>query len=385
MYSKIINTHWARVLLVSIFIGTMFACSYSLGDYTPPMQQRFLVVDASLTDVNQEQKVVLSFSRLGLTNSNIQEPINNADVWIQEENGQKIPFQLKEKGIYLSAKNKGVTGKSYQLNFKLKDGRLYQSSFEKMPKPVPIDSISVETSVDTRYPLENMLRGGFDISVNLKDTKNEPQYYQWEWERYRKIFWCKTCPNGRAVSSDGDCVFANRTPSGLPRRYACRGDCYDKSSNNGYIILKDELVDGEVVKKQVLRTPYAFDQEDQPFGRFFIIVKQKSVTKTTFEWLNRNKDLVEANGTLFDVPPQSNFSGNLINLSDKEEKILGIFNVYSLVEKVKVFNMNVPIVNAKLKFLIEPGEDACNPVTFCAQPCIESETRSKIPPRGWVQ
>ena len=149
--------------------------------------------------------------------------------------------------------------------------------------------------------------------------------------------------------------------------------------------MKDELVDGEIVKKQVLRTPYAFDQEDQPFGRFFIIVKQKSVTKNAFDWLNQSKDLVEANGTLFDVPAQSNFSGNLINLNNKEEKILGIFNVYSLVEKVKIFNMNVPIVNAKLKFLVEFGEDACNPLSFCAQPCIESETRFKTPPTGWVR
>ncbi len=387
MFSKIINTHWARVLLVSFFIGTMFACSYSLGDYTPPMQQRFLVVDASLTDVNQEQKVVLSFSRLGLTNSNIQEPINDADVWIQEENGIKIPFQLKEKGVYLSTKNKGITGKSYQLNFKLKDGRLYQSSFEKMPKPVPIDSISVATSVDTRYPLENMLRGGFDISVNLKDTKNEAQYYQWEWERYRKIFWCKSCPNGTAVGFDGDCVNGGQeTPSGEPKLYPCREDCYQKTTSTNYVILKDELVDGEKVKKQVLRTPYIIDPDERPYGKFFIIIKQKLLTKNGFEWLNQNKNLVEANGTLFDVPPQSNFSGNVISLSNKEEKILGIFNVYSIVEKVNIFNLTVPIPSARLKIQGEIGVPACLPdYRFCRVTCIESETRSQTPPRGWVQ
>ena len=110
------------------------------------------------------------------------------------------------------------------------------------------------------------------------------------------------------------------------------------------------------------------------------------MTKTTFDWLNRNKDLVEANGTLFDVPAQSNFSGNVISLSNKEEKILGIFNVYSLSEKVKNFNLAISIPNARLKIQDEPGIPACLPdYQFCQTTCIKSETRSQTPPRGWVQ
>jgi hypothetical protein len=66
---------------------------------------------------------------------------------------------------------------------------------------------------------------------------------------------------------------------------------------------------------------------DQSFlNRHFFNVRQLSISKDAFEYWRRVRELVNNTGSVFDSPP-AQIKGNLYNVNDSEEVVLGYFEV----------------------------------------------------------
>jgi hypothetical protein len=89
------------------------------------------------------------------------------------------------------------------------------------------------------------------------------------------------------------------------------------------------------------------------------------------------------------VPAETRFSLNIKSVNKPEERVLGIFNVFSV--RKKIFNIDrrigVPEGYTPMTFSV-PGEIySCPPGSANCQdrtPCVEGPTRTKITPEGWV-
>jgi hypothetical protein len=149
-------------------------------------------------------------------------------------------------------------------------------------------------------------------------------------------------------------------------------------------VFSDVLTNGQrVVGRQVARLPF------DGYGAYYFRLEQRSVTKSAFNFYQSLISSVQSSGSLFDVPAETRFSLNIKSVSKPDERVLGIFNVFSV--RKKIFNIDrrkgIPEGYTPITYPI-PGETyACPPGASNCQdltPCVEGPTRTKITPEGWV-
>jgi hypothetical protein len=144
------------------------------------------------------------------------------------------------------------------------------------------------------------------------------------------------------------------------------------------------LTNGQrVVGRQVARIP--FDN----WTPYYFRLEQRSITKNAFAFYQSLISQVQSSGSLFDVPAETRFSLNIKSVTKPTERVLGIFNVFSVRKKICIIDRRKDIPLGELPIIaVIPGDTyACPPGSVGCQdkaPCIESTTRTKITPEGWV-
>jgi len=121
------------LILLLLLVGS---CITPITDFEQVSYNKFLTIEASLTDQPDSQVIILSNSSANLKNTFIL-PIEGATVYILDENGKKEVFKEDViKGKYLSSPTfNGKVGSTYTLYIGA-NGQNYQSSPETM-KAVP--------------------------------------------------------------------------------------------------------------------------------------------------------------------------------------------------------------------------------------------------------
>ena len=149
-------------------------------------------------------------------------------------------------------------------------------------------------------------------------------------------------------------------------------------------VFSDVLTNGQrVVGRQVARIP--FDN----WTPYYFRLEQRSITKNAFAFYQSLISQVQSSGSLFDVPAETRFSLNIKSLTNPTERVIGIFNVFSVRKKIFIIDRRKDIPAGEFPIItVVPGETyACPPGSVgCLDkaPCVESPTRTKITPEGWV-
>jgi len=226
-----------------------------------------------------------------------------------------------------------------------------------------LDSVIVLYSREQFRARIDELYDGFDVYAQAQDMSGVKNYYQWEWSHYSKATHC-----GKVFSSTEDrdllipCV-----PS----------TCWSILTGNRVLIESDQLKDGNLLVKQVVRVPFVL-----PPNKYYLRVEQRAITPSVFNHLNAIRDKAENLGTLFDVPAQTSFNPNVFNVNDRGEKILGAFNVFSSRYKIIYIDMLQKIPGAQVKSIVETEFFVTN---FLTSPCTEQANRTAIQPEGWIE
>lgn len=246
-----------------------------------------LVVDAWLTDQDQEMQVKLSYSQPYFDNSPAP-TVLGATVIVFEEDSTAHPFlDLNNDGVYtFNGPNFLREGKQYALY--VRDGDDEFASISQIRRVPKIDSLTFEKFTFPFPPPDSSRQSGFIASFYAKDFEGEGDTY---WIRTSKNGTFRNSPNNISLAYDGGFSPASQADGFLfilPIR---------QSINDGL------YAHGDTVKVDLWSiTPEAY---------FFLFqVRQEST-----------------NGGIFSVP-SANIPSNLINLNEaSNKKALGFFGV----------------------------------------------------------
>lgn len=235
------------------------------------------------------------------------EPVTGAHVVIYDDSTQQHETYYETgKGTYTVDGNivKGQTGHAYHIEVILGDGSIYRSRPEMMPAISTKDStyykIGTETTLN-RYgiPLkQNVVRVYVDTRIHKTD---KPVYLRWY---LNEVY-----------------IFRQYHPySPMPPPYVY---CYVTAYPNPQQIF---LYDGETNNKTTINNQLMATRPiDYTFYyRHVFNVHVESLTRDAYLYWKQVNEVVNSNGTIFDVPPAT-VRGNIYNARNSEETVLGYF------------------------------------------------------------
>ncbi len=136
-------------LWLIIFITYSCIEEYQLNTTDNP---RLLVVNGQITDQPGPYEVKLHYSGTFGQNSDFSQPINNAEVYLEDNEGNLEQMRSIGLGKYMSKADgiQGKIGNQYWLNITLPDGSSYRSLPETLLPVPPIDSLYFRIEKETR-------------------------------------------------------------------------------------------------------------------------------------------------------------------------------------------------------------------------------------------
>ncbi|MBX2940997.1 MAG: DUF4249 domain-containing protein [Cyclobacteriaceae bacterium] len=266
-----------------------------------------LTVDGLITDQPGPYRITLRYSAPYVNDETVFSRYEaNASVSIFDDLGNSETLSYKEYGVYETLPDFiGKVGRSYSLNIKVPNGKTYQSQPEQLRQTAAIDS--VYTTYEELHGV--YLRGLFSLYLDFSDPIESKDFYQWDWVHYKFEPYCLiSYKYNRAVNCCGPCW-------SIDRCYGC------------IHIQSDKFYNGQKVKRIAITTiPY---ETKDPY---FIIIKQKSLTESAYKFWQSVSEQIENAGGIFDKPPVT-IKGNIVNINDPTEQVLGFFGASSIVEK----------------------------------------------------
>lgn len=284
-------------------------------------RSQLLVVNGKLTDQPGPHSVQLTWS-IPL-DSLVFIPIIGSRVSIAEEGGNSVQLREVEPGLYQTEAGEiqGEIGKRYQLQLSLANGQVYESDWMEVRKSPPIDSLYYE--LETRPTLEGP-ETGMQLYVDTRDPENKTRYYRWEWEET----WKYDVPFPFYQTYLGNNQVSYFEPNEFCWRQLPPQEISIATSSRNTI----DAVVGHPLHFISTRGP-------KLLLRYSILVRQFSIDETEyFFWKNLQESAANGSG-LYEQQPQS-VAGNIRNVADVSEPVLGYFSASATTEKRVYINRN---------------------------------------------
>jgi hypothetical protein len=345
-----------KKLLWSAAVLFLSSCQYPVDPTSLPDNQKFLVIDAELTE--HHGKVNVTYTLEGVTPQGgylFPDP-PQATAYVLDSKGNRTDFFTDGS---LNDNFKGVVGETYKL-YITADGQTYESTAETMRACPELDSLTPLYVRESFRDPNDLYYDGFDVYAQFTDVAGQESYYQWDWVHYKRVFSCAIWQEG------GQEVQVPCTPF----------DCWGIEYNTRVIVQSDKLRDGQPIAQRVVRVPYA-----KPPEKYYLRVEQRSITPAVYEYLKSLETQTQNSGSLFDVPAQTRFSPNVHNVNNPSEKILGVFSVFSSRYKIIFIDMKQEIPSAIAKNVANPRPFTSVPLAQA--PCTETKYRTQTRPEGW--
>ncbi|MCZ2472907.1 DUF4249 domain-containing protein [Aquirufa ecclesiirivi] len=375
------------IFLSFALVFMTWACINPIKDFAQIDSTSYMTIEADIVNDPSLCKIRLTSSANKIM-SVLSLPVTKADVYIVDQAGTKTTFKEVTgvaAGTYLPPTGfAGKVGSTYQLYIKTLDGRQYQSSPEEM-NPVPeIENIVTQFEVLDQYSQGDVRRAGYTVYLDFKDSPKEGDYYMWNWKHYEPISICASCGGGGTWNFRQNTCITPAVATDQILNYTCDGKCWDIMTNNDLNVFSDVLTNGQrIVGRQVARAP--FDN----YTPYYFRLEQRGISKNAFTFYQSLIAQVQSSGSLFDVPAETRFSVNVKSVTNPTEKILGIFNVFSVSKKIFYIDRTKGIPPGEKAFIPQvPGEmffcPGVSPGCQDRVPCFEGPTRTKITPEGWT-
>lgn len=283
--------------------------------------QKALVIEASVTNLAGEQFVRLEYSYS--LDGAIPEPVSGASIQVTDNEGNSEVFQEVWPGFYQpSSSFIGVVGRSYQLAVQTTDGTQYQSQEEELLAPSTSVNIYGEFLV-----LRSESDGGFDrgiqFLVDIEGANEENHNYRFEYEENYEI----TVPYASLLEFDPSNGTINRRDPPL-------GLCYLSEESRDLIIA---TTSGQTTS-ELREFPIVYISEDEPdlIGDYSLTIRSFRVSSAAYQYYKDLEENNESAGSFFDRQKGS-LIGNIQNINNVSEPVLGYFEVAAVSEDFKVF------------------------------------------------
>jgi hypothetical protein len=359
-----------------------------------------VVVNGMITDLPEAQPISLTRSRSHLDSTDVVTPIRRAQVDVLVNGTMTIRLAESQPGVYeFPADFRGQVNNTYQLRFQTEEGDTYQSTVETMAT-VP----AIQRAYDQFTPTGPTTRAdgtpipANEVYIDFQDPAGSRNFYLWRWRLYETQLWCATCKQGRYVVRDIgpvgagplDVIGCVPDPSlgyGNLFDYACRGQCWDIFYSSAIDTFTDVYTNGQPqVGHKVASIPiYQLDPA-------LIVIEQLSISADAYRYYKLFADQVQNTGTLADSPPAP-IAGNVRNLNNTQENIVGYFTAASVaVNRYKIKRQNVVGGRYQGLFLAQngrlPNVDVGGSLfgdNIPSAVCVPSANRTDLLPEGWNQ
>jgi Domain of unknown function (DUF4249) len=342
------------IIILLGFIGLMGCIDevkFTSENYKPK-----LIVDGSISNAPGPYKIMI-FSSKEYTGDGQTVPLNVSQVAIVEENGKSFNLNAIDAGIYEtdSIALRGQVGKSYYVKIRTLDGREYQSKPERILPPVPIDTYRIDFSsnISEQRP--------FKLSIITKDPIEKGNLYKWRWSHYDTTNACKV-------------VIPRQEGGGTTKLInPCCEKCWDyEPCKDCLYIGSDAFTNGKTITTEVGYFPF------ESRKHYFIVLEQFSISPEYYQFWKITQSQISNSGGIFDNAP-AQAQGNLYNIKDSTDQVLGYFSASGLTQKP------IYVIRDKREYPVRPlpKEYALVYLAKCV-PC-QGEIRTKRQPVGWKE
>jgi hypothetical protein len=343
-------------------------------------QNNVLVVEGFLTDDYQNPDTIkIQYSRY-VDRSTFITPIVSVKASIVAlGTGKEVSLIEQKLGGYLPPNDFRINpSEKYSLRFSLPDGQRFESSSEQIYTTPPI--LKVYDKFNPNSKLSNdgkKYLSASEVYLDFKDTPKQKDYYLWRYTHYEKIVHCLTCYASQYDPKTLGCTIKlpnfNRTPY---FDYQCAGECYTIAKGAIVNVLSDVVSDGDVIAGRLIaKIPY-----HNMYG-CLVEIQQMSISQQNYSFYRNLELQSQSTGGLADTPAAA-IVGNINNLTNPENKVVGFFGVASI--QKKRYWVERKGANGEYDYILghTPFEEpaSMDPSRPPFTKCVKSATRTPLKP-----
>ncbi len=364
--------------IFSVILFGLYAC---IDPYTVSFNQenKILVVEGMLTnDTENPDTIKIKYSIY--KNGNIHtEHATTFDVYFFLLNSkQKVALKETEAGIFVPPINFVIDpSEKYTLNFTIYDAvkgsQTYQSTPQQVSNTTPI--INVYDSFNPQSQLSEdgkKFVSANDVFIDFQDPPSQKNYYLWRYIHFEKLEVCATCNYSVYNFYTESCVPATGV---VYYDYNCRNTCYAIIKSKKINVSSDLASDGRLVTgRRIAQIPYYYA------NGCLVEIQQMSISPDAYNFYKNLESQTQTSGGLADTPPTA-IVGNISNITNPDEKVIGFFNVVNI-EKKRHWVDRATATGERTDILGHVIVRDPSPMAPLAT-CKKSATRTPFKPEGW--
>jgi len=317
-----------------------------MDPYSPEIEdnQVSLVVEALITD--QPGWQVINLSHSSPVNDKETHPERDAFVSVSDDLGRSTEFIELDPGAYYAwmTADELATGITYRLNIVTSNGELYESEPEMFPSPSPaIDSVYWDfESAGTSDRTESV--NGIRFFLDLDAEADQGRNFRWELVET----WEYQAANPIDYFYDG---ILHEWPDSFS---------YHTCWYTGKIKQIYTATTRDAVRNAIKGFPLNFvsEQSSRLQTRYSLQVLQYSLNDEAYDFWKQIEEQNQQSGGIFERQPDY-VSGNMYNMNDQEEYVLGYFDLCPVSEKRifvdSVAELNYPAIDCNLEIIQHPA------------------------------
>jgi hypothetical protein len=303
-----LNLKYNKLLVLSCFV-LLTSCVEEIP-IEPWSFEEAIVIEATITDEEKIQQINLSRTiPLNAEEGNL---ISNAEVKVV--GNIEYDFEEVESGIYQSISPFAATpGVGYQLIVRI-DGEVYESTPTQLPQQIEIDEVKAN-----RVDVDG--ENGVAITLSNQAETETPLYYRHDYTetfKFTSNFWTAS----DLIVVDGELLLVPK----LREEYTC----YRTQKSQDIILANTNTLSENSVSNLLLT--FINSKDPRLSRRYSILVNQYSISRDAYTYFEILKELSGSDNVFAQSQPGF-FAGNISNVNDPEEKIVGFFDVASVSTK----------------------------------------------------
>ncbi|WCT12093.1 DUF4249 domain-containing protein [Mucilaginibacter jinjuensis] len=320
-----------KILFVLLITSAIGACKKPYSPTIITQAPNYLVVEGF---INNGDSTTIKLSRtVQLSDTAKSKPELGAVILVEDNLNNH--YQLAEigNGVYKSAVINLSNAQTCRLHIITTDKKEYASDMVEIDKTPPIDTIT-----------HAVINNGIQMMVSTHDAANKVKYFRWDftetWE-YGSYY------NSRYKYVNGAITYM--TPDDYDNI------CWINGNGNQILVGSAENLSQSVINNQIITFV------DESTGKlalgYSILIKQYALTKEAFEYWQKLKKNTEQLGSIFDAQP-SDLKGNLHNLNDANEPVMGYISASNTTNKRFIIGHNsIPLYTPN--YYPPPNEYGC--------------------------
>lgn len=294
-------------LLILLYTAFLTGC---VEPYAPPIIESdtsYLVVDGFINSTDGTATVKLS--RAIPLSSTISPPLEtSATVLIEDDKGNRTALQFDQESNYSGSGIPIDMSSKYRVRIRTIDTKEYLSDYIELKESPPIDDLKFT-------PGDNSI----SIVVSTHDDTGDSRYYQWSYDEtweYTSVYMSGLIFVGGEVLTRPNDQYIHH--------------CWRTLSSKHIIISSSEKIQNDVIRDFPVVNISKGSQK--LFIKYSMLLRQRVLTREAYDYWEELQKTTENLGGLFDPQP-GKVTGNIHNVNDAAEPVLGYFSGGSVQEK----------------------------------------------------